>query len=121
LHSIIFFQDEHNNCKSEKNEKRVNYNNLFSKDPAKWVINESGLEYFLKNQVTTNFQEIQFNKTFQKIGKYHGKHFIENYSMVNTNIVIGYCIPNLKILCFVFTVYFLLHVKLNLAALVLVI
>jgi len=26
----IFFQDEHNNCKSEKNEIRVNYNNLFS-------------------------------------------------------------------------------------------
>lgn len=73
MHSIIFFQDEHNDCKSEKNEKRVNYNNLFSKDPAKWVINESGLEYFLKNQVTTDFQEIKFNKTFRKIGKYNRK------------------------------------------------
>lgn len=71
MHSILSFQDEHNNCKSEKNE--INYNNLFSKDPAKWVINESGREYFLKNQVTTNFQEIQFNKTFRKISKYNRK------------------------------------------------
>lgn len=71
MHSIIFFQDEYKNYKSEKNE--VNCNNLFSKDPAKWVINESGFEYFLKNQVTTNFQEIQFNKTFWKIGKSNRK------------------------------------------------
>lgn len=53
--------------------KRVNFNNLLSKDPAKWIIKESGLEYFLKNQVTTNFQEIQFNKTFRKIDKYNRK------------------------------------------------
>lgn len=73
MHSIFLFQDEHNNCRSEKNEIKVNYHNWFSRDPVKWVINESGLEYFLKNQVTTNLQEIQFYKTFRKIGKYNRK------------------------------------------------
>lgn len=36
-------------------------------------MNESEFEYYSKNQVTTNLVDIQFNKTFRRIGKYNRK------------------------------------------------
>lgn len=99
--------------------------NLFSKDPAKWVINESGCEYFLKNQVTTNFQEIQINKTFRKIGKYNIKLPREAFYRKLLNGEYKYrdwlLYSKSQNSLFCFYCYFLLHVKLNLAVLVLVI
>ncbi|KAL5246211.1 hypothetical protein ACI65C_013619 [Semiaphis heraclei] len=51
----------------------IQYDCWFSNDPAKWVLNESEFEYYSKNQVTTNLVDIQFNKTFRRIGKYNRK------------------------------------------------
>lgn len=102
------------------NDPRDQYDNWLSNNPAKWVLSQSALEYFSKNQVTTKLVDIHFKKTFRKIGKYNRKLPRKAFFRILLNgevklsIVIGFYILNLKTHYFVSIVYCLLPKKPNL-------